>query len=864
MSAAFKAYSDLSIREAVLGVLRTKDENDTRVIHTSDFRNAISELGLSFASKTVQNVLVHCKMDNEGNINFSNLEAELARERSLFNVEAQAKPIYTTIPTSSAAVSTPWRTDVIHEKKISSELQTKRVQQYRPLINDLYSKLSHHMLDDVECVRILEEYEIFPTKEFLRILGILKVGEVSLSDFILSLTKYDQSYLPLNPQDSRTAGTTIKQKSGYESLGTYRRRFNTAATSSYFQTVDKGDFEDVRTGKKIKHNKFNVSNILHAPPSPPHNPSEGILAGDESTGSIHDILFGGENDSNENANLSQHFLSHAQSDMIHGLNGRNVNLSFNSEERLQRDQILAALRKLDSGELSMDDFQDKVFSMGFELPQTIARDLYRCTVSGRLDLNKAVKTMDAVVFKAKAIEDRLAESDHIDELKQAFSDAVKKMGVDSLLKITMKMQEYDTDGDGCLSFQEFKRCCLGDLRIESISESDLRRLFNAFDSNGDGQLQFEEFLTAIRGSKMNAFRNRAIVYVFRQFDKYGEGRVMLDTLCDAYDSTFYAKNVLKSSVKASMNDFVNWFVNKKDFDGFVSLQDFTEYYQNISAIVEPDALFQTLMVHSWPEQDPSREPPPPQQKQLSASSKPLKRGQDSAMPVAKQYHGDVITWSQAPSALESKKNSPTLNKWDRRVAPGHEMKNLHTDVISWNKYQNPGFKPHEQNAVTDDFDFRPFGGIKVSKSNRKNESSANNLLFSSVNTSSKSRAQLSSNSFDIVDIQKLDSMAIDSNSRPFQNEYPTAGAKSIKIESPQKLGKRFQNPFPSVPMDTNRAPFGVNLNDAAPSSTHTRAGSQPPLQQKSPSQPQIRSLADTLRAKKGTAKPLSSMVRTIQ
>lgn len=54
----------------------------------------------------------------------------------------------------------------------------------------------------------------------------------------------------------------------------------------------------------------------------------------------------------------------------------------------------------------MDDFQEKVFSMGFELPQTIARDLHRCTVAGRLDLTKAVKMMDAIVFKASAIENR--------------------------------------------------------------------------------------------------------------------------------------------------------------------------------------------------------------------------------------------------------------------------------------------------------------------------------------------------------------------------------------------------------------------------------------------------------------------------
>ena len=864
MSAAFKPYSDLSIREAVLGVLRTKDKKDSRNIHTSDFRNAISELGLSFASKTVQNVLVHCKMDSEGNIDFSNLEAELARERSLSNVEAQAKPIYTTIPTSSAALSTPWRTDVIHEKKISSELQSKRVQQYRPLINDIYAKLCHHMIDEVDCVRNLEEHEIYPTKEFHRILGIMKVGEVSLSDFIISLTKYDHSSTQSNALDSRTAGSNSRQKLGYESLGTYRRRFNTAATSSYFQTVDKGDFEDVRTGKKIKHNKFNVSNILHAPPSPPRKPSEGILAGDESTEAIRDILFGGEND--EDAKVSQHFLSHAQSDMIHGLNGQNVKLSFNSEERLQREQILAALRKLDSGELSMDDFQDKVFSMGFELPQTIARDLYRCTVSGRLDLNKAVKMMDAVVFKAKAIEDRLAESRRVEELKQAFSDAAKKMGVDSLLKITKKMQEYDSDGDGCLSFQEFKGCCLGDLRLENFNESDLRQLFNAFDSNGDGQLQCKEFLTAIRGSKLSAFRNRAIVNVFRQFDKYGEGRVMLDAVCDAYDCNFYAKSIVKSSVKSAMNDFVNWFVSKKDFDGFVSFQDFTDYYQNISAAVESDALFQELLVRSWPEQNPNLAPPPPERKQLSASSKPLKWDQDNATPVAKQYHGDVITWSQAPSSLESKKNSPTLNKWDRRSAPGNDVKNLHTDVICWKKYQKPGFKAQEHSQVTDDFDLRPFGGINISKTNRKNESSANNLLSSS-SKNSKSKAPLSSNSFDMADVQKLESMAIDSTGRPFQNEQPVAGSMSLKVESPQKLGKRFQNPFPSASAEGNRAPFGLNLHDAATSTTSTRSAipaNSPRLEQKPPPQQQVRSLADTLRAKKGSVQSLSSIVKIIQ
>jgi hypothetical protein len=97
-----------------------------RMVHASDFRNAVGELGLTIGSKPVQNVLVSCKLDNGGNIDFSALEAELARERSVFNAENSIKPKLATIPTSSAALNTPWRNDVIHEQKISSELQSKR------------------------------------------------------------------------------------------------------------------------------------------------------------------------------------------------------------------------------------------------------------------------------------------------------------------------------------------------------------------------------------------------------------------------------------------------------------------------------------------------------------------------------------------------------------------------------------------------------------------------------------------------------------------------------------------------------------------------------------------------------------------
>lgn len=109
-----------------------------------------------------------------------------------------------------------------------------------------------------------------------------------------------------------------------------------------------------------------MSNILRDAAPPPSQPSEGVLEGDEFAGSIKDLIFSSEvedgsnhstNNSNNGSSSSagtrgHQFLSHAQADMIHGLNGKSVNLTFNSEEKLQREQILAALRKLDSGLIS--------------------------------------------------------------------------------------------------------------------------------------------------------------------------------------------------------------------------------------------------------------------------------------------------------------------------------------------------------------------------------------------------------------------------------------------------------------------------------------------------------------------------------
>ena len=73
------------------------------------------------------------------------------------------------------------------------------------------------------------------------------------------------------------------------------------------------------------------------------------------------------------------------------------------------------------------------------------------------------------------------------------------------------------------------------------------------------------------------------------------------------------------------------------------------------------------------------------------------------------------------------------------------------------------------------------------------------------------------------------------------------GALSIKVETPQKLGKRFMNPFPSSPQIDR--PFGVTIESLSSKSNNSQPQSSTP-----------KSLAETIKTRKNTTKSLSSLL----
>jgi Ca2+-binding EF-hand superfamily protein len=235
-------------------------------------------------------------------------------------------------------------------------------------------------------------------------------------------------------------------------------------------------------------------------------------------------------------------LSHAQVDMRRGQLGSSdlaENIRYTSEQRILREQVLAALRKLDAGELSSVEFQDKMFTMGVELPLTVLRELSLYQQSGLLNWSACVQALDGYVFKHKSVEP--PETDIEDEaapLRQQMMEAIfNKNGPSGLSDITVFFRQLDEDNSSTLSYNEFLKGCR-DFGLRGLTDAQFRVLFNSFDKNGDGSLSFEEFIATLRGPLPQPRKN-ILMTAFRKIDRRGQHEVSFDGLKQGYDPSLH-------------------------------------------------------------------------------------------------------------------------------------------------------------------------------------------------------------------------------------------------------------------------------------------------------------------------------------
>jgi len=189
------------------------------------------------------------------------------------------------------------------------------------------------------------------------------------------------------------------------------------------------------------------------------------------------------------------------------------------------------------------------------------------------------------------------------QLMEVFRKKLAARGSRGIMGLGRQFKIADDDGSKNLNVEEFKKA-VHDFRV-GLNMKQAETLFSVFDRSGDGAIDYEEFLRGVRGG-MNEFRLALAKRAFGIMDKDGSGVLDLDDIRQSYNAKHHPDvKAGKKTEDEILYEFLDTFEahhsdNKEDArDGRVSVDEWIEYYNNVSMSIDRDDYFELMMNNAW-------------------------------------------------------------------------------------------------------------------------------------------------------------------------------------------------------------------------------------------------------------------------
>jgi Ca2+-binding EF-hand superfamily protein len=161
----------------------------------------------------------------------------------------------------------------------------------------------------------------------------------------------------------------------------------------------------------------------------------------------------------------------------------------------------------------------------------------------------------------------------------------------------------DDNNSHSLDRNEFRKA-VRDFKLE-VPDEHLAVIFNMIDRDRDGVIDYDEFLRAIRGD-LTPNRLALVKRAYQKLDRDGSGVVDIEDLRGVYNASKHPDVTSgKKTEDQIFTEFLETFeihhniMNGSRADGKVSLEEFVEYYTNVSASIDNDDYFSLMMNNSW-------------------------------------------------------------------------------------------------------------------------------------------------------------------------------------------------------------------------------------------------------------------------
>eukprot|EP00999_Lentomonas_sp_LEN2_P000282 NODE_1278_length_924_cov_92.032622_g1232_i0.p1 GENE.NODE_1278_length_924_cov_92.032622_g1232_i0~~NODE_1278_length_924_cov_92.032622_g1232_i0.p1 ORF type:complete len:269 (+),score=45.68 NODE_1278_length_924_cov_92.032622_g1232_i0:115-921(+) len=132
-----------------------------------------------------------------------------------------------------------------------------------------------------------------------------------------------------------------------------------------------------------------------------------------------------------------------------------------------------------------------------------------------------------------------------------------------------------------------------------LTDQELEEAIAAFDTNGDGLVNVTEFFVAVKGG-MNERRRELVQRAFDCLDRDNNNTADLHDVRGRFDASTHPKVISGEMTEDDvLGDFLKTFDGSSNPDSVVTRSEFEAYYAGLSAGIDNDDYFETMLCNAW-------------------------------------------------------------------------------------------------------------------------------------------------------------------------------------------------------------------------------------------------------------------------